>query len=253
MSQDPSYLAYQNRRLLYSTTLARAIRFSPLIISLLPVLALIAVYTLVICILVLHFNYTSLIMNNLPIQLFSTVIATLMGFRTNRAFDRYWLAAQTWTTLSTQIRNVSRLIWNGISESTHERKKGLKLALAIAYANKHSLRGLNANIQPDVMDLVKESFPTHENLIIKKLSRVHSNADNDHGDISMHAVRGEQTIIPKRTIVVSAPLEIAYKLGAFIRSCRKQGKVDQDDIPALNTCMNNILDAITKFELMFVV
>jgi len=106
-----------------------------------------------------------------------------------------------------------------------------------------------------------------------KIGRVHSNIDRINesfftgdrrkfgenlGEIfpdSEYNTDDEESpvVIASRTVVVNAPLEIAYQVSAFIRRQRKANAVDQDDIPAMNNAINSILDSITKFELMFVV
>ncbi|KAJ3284633.1 hypothetical protein HK104_009834 [Borealophlyctis nickersoniae] len=84
----------------------------------------------------------------------------LLAFRTNRAFDRYWQGAQHWTTLATQIRNLSRLLWNSVKtptpEGRQEKLQIMKLLLGVAIATKHALRGENARYKDEFIRLLPQ-------------------------------------------------------------------------------------------------
>ncbi|KAJ3215861.1 hypothetical protein HK099_006162 [Clydaea vesicula] len=193
-------------------------------------------------------------MDNLSI--FHTIIAMLSAFRTNRSFDRYWLGAQTWTLLTTQIRNLSRLIFNSVRCDREEKIIYLKLLVAIAVANKYSLRGENAYFYKELLDLIPDNDFKKNGSMIKKMKKMRSN------DLNFTATRDKiedfedaenvKNAIPTLSIVVNVPLEIAHRVSAFIRKQRSFGNIDLEDIPAINTGLNEVINSLTKFELMFV-
>ncbi|KAJ3410281.1 hypothetical protein HDV05_003963 [Chytridiales sp. JEL 0842] len=76
----------------------------------------------------------------------SFVVGLLLVFRTNTAYDRFWEGRKQWGTLTTQVRNLARVLTVSVStkgdpQFEKERKGALNLALAFAFAVKHELRG----------------------------------------------------------------------------------------------------------------
>ncbi|KAF9274177.1 hypothetical protein BGZ68_000894 [Mortierella alpina] len=49
----------------------------------------------------------------------SVVVGLIIAFRTNTAHDRFWEGRKLWASLDVQIRNFSRMIWVGMTESPH--------------------------------------------------------------------------------------------------------------------------------------
>jgi len=245
-SADAAYSAFCARKYSYFETLVHAIQYPNTILpKLIPILLILGVWSTVIATLFINYQITSVTLSDKPITLFSTVIAILLGFRTNRAFERYWLGAQTWTTLTTQIRNLSRLVWNGINAPADEKIGAIRLLLAIAIANKYSLRGFNAYFYKEVRDLLPSGkFGTGLASIdaMHKIGRVHSNIDRINesfftgdrrkfgenlGEIfpdSEYNTDDEESpvVIASRTVVVNAPLEIAYQQTRLIKMTFQQ-------------------------------
>lgn len=72
------------------------------------------------------------------------VLGLLLAFRANTSYARYYEGRQLWQDLSSNTRNLARLIWCSIPERTQndhlEKMRCMKLLLAFAVATKHYLR-----------------------------------------------------------------------------------------------------------------
>ncbi|KAJ1501152.1 hypothetical protein HMI54_002492, partial [Coelomomyces lativittatus] len=72
------------------------------------------------------------------ITITSFVISLLLAFRTNTAYDRYWEGRRVFSTLMSNTRSLSRLIWVGVSTlpntpEVQEKKYGVQLVFATLY------------------------------------------------------------------------------------------------------------------------
>lgn len=74
----------------------------------------------------------------------SVVLGLLLAFRANTSYARYYEGRQLWQDLSSNTRNLARLIWCSIPERTQndhlEKMRCMKLLLAFAVSTKHYLR-----------------------------------------------------------------------------------------------------------------
>lgn len=81
----------------------------------------------------------------------SIVLALLLVFRTNTAYDRFWEGRKLWGTLINTVRNLARTIWVSIPETTwedrEEKVETLRLLVAFAVATKLKLRSEAVNSQ----------------------------------------------------------------------------------------------------------
>lgn len=72
------------------------------------------------------------------------VLGLLLAFRANTSYARYYEGRQLWEGLTSNARNLSRLVWLSIPERTQsdhlEKMRCMKLILAFAVATKHHLR-----------------------------------------------------------------------------------------------------------------
>ncbi|KAI9088754.1 Bestrophin, RFP-TM, chloride channel-domain-containing protein [Phlyctochytrium arcticum] len=239
-------------------------------------------------------------------------LAMLLAFRINRGFDRYWQGAQLWTTLAIQIRNMSRLVWNGInttsSESYQEKLQIMKLLLGVAVATKYALRGENAFEQKELVqllpagyasksyrsslmdlgavptspsspveDLFNEGDKTRKPMFAELDTRERDFRDMHRKQPSIILPRNRASISrqmstllspsqsipvgPRRypfirpfggvsslsdTLVINAPLDIIYRIGAYLR--RQRGITDVEDLPSMTSAVNGMIDAVSKFE-----
>jgi putative membrane protein len=78
------------------------------------------------------------------VPVLSVVLGLLLGFRANTSYARYYEGRQLWQDLSSNTRNLARLIWCSIPERTQndhlEKMRCMKLLLAFAVSTKHYLR-----------------------------------------------------------------------------------------------------------------
>ncbi|KAI8816252.1 Bestrophin, RFP-TM, chloride channel-domain-containing protein [Fimicolochytrium jonesii] len=146
----------------YLEALIAAIRYNHTILpKIAPVVGILGVWSSVVVI--LYKGGWSVAVDDKLIAILGVSLAMLLAFRSNRGFERYWSGAQLWTSLSTQIRNLARLIWNGVSipptdssipssagiDDIHtlahtEKLQVMRLLLGVAVATKFALRGQNA-------------------------------------------------------------------------------------------------------------
>ncbi|ORZ05379.1 Bestrophin, RFP-TM, chloride channel-domain-containing protein [Absidia repens] len=90
----------------------------------------------------LGFDYIAI--SNSVVPALSVVLGLLLAFRANTSYARYYEGRQLWEALTSNARNLSRLVWLSIPERTQndhlEKMRCMKLILAFAVATKHHLR-----------------------------------------------------------------------------------------------------------------
>ncbi|KAI8327995.1 Bestrophin, RFP-TM, chloride channel-domain-containing protein [Chlamydoabsidia padenii] len=90
----------------------------------------------------LGFDYIAI--SNSVVPALSVVLGLLLAFRANTSYARYYEGRQLWEGLTSNARNLSRLVWLSIPERTQndhlEKMRCMKLILAFAVATKHHLR-----------------------------------------------------------------------------------------------------------------
>ncbi|KAJ3183143.1 hypothetical protein HDU87_007566 [Geranomyces variabilis] len=149
----------------YVHALLDAVRYRNTIIpNIAPVIAALALWAASIVLAHRSFGW-SLGIDDKLIGILGASLAMLLAFRSNRGFERYWQGAQLWTSLTTQIRNLSRLIWNGVScpdeISEQEKLQVMKMLLAVAIATKYALRGQNALDHWELVRLLPPGYEGH--------------------------------------------------------------------------------------------
>ncbi|KAJ3165262.1 hypothetical protein HDU88_004347 [Geranomyces variabilis] len=137
-SRNNPYARNNNPSLSYVHALLDAVRYKNTIIpNVAPVIAALALWAASVVLAHRSIGW-SLGIDDKLIGILGGSLAMLLAFRSNRGFERYWQGAQLWTSLTTQIRNLSRLIWNGIScpddISEQEKLQVMKMLLAVAIA-----------------------------------------------------------------------------------------------------------------------
>ncbi|TPX57179.1 hypothetical protein PhCBS80983_g04051 [Powellomyces hirtus] len=152
----------RNATFSYAHALLDAVRYRNTVIpKVMPVMVALALWASVVV--VLH-TYCGgwVAMDDKLIAILGGSLAMLIAFRSNRGFERYWQGAQLWTSLTTQIRNLSRLIWNGIAApdalAQAEKQQIMKMLLAVAIATKYALRGENALEQRELRRLLPAGY-----------------------------------------------------------------------------------------------
>ncbi|KAI0060827.1 UPF0187-domain-containing protein [Artomyces pyxidatus] len=133
-------------------------------------------------------------LTNSVTPLLAVVVGLILVFRNGTSYDRYYDGRKAFGALTSQVRNLSRLIWiqvalpptddaNGKTPSTDitpqqlRRRKvdALKLTLAFAYAVKHYLREEDGVAWDDYVDVIPRSF-TRAHQTTAFSSRRNSNA-----------------------------------------------------------------------------
>ncbi|KAI8907450.1 hypothetical protein DFJ77DRAFT_442994 [Powellomyces hirtus] len=152
----------RNATFSYAHALLDAVRYRNTVVpKVMPVMAALALWAS--GVVVLH-TYCGgwVAMDDKLIAILGGSLAMLIAFRSNRGFERYWQGAQLWTSLTTQIRNLSRLIWNGIAApdalAQAEKQQIMKMLLAVAIATKYALRGENALEQRELRRLLPVGY-----------------------------------------------------------------------------------------------
>jgi putative membrane protein len=82
--------------------------------------------------------------NDTPLSIFGTVLAILMGFRVNNAYDRWWEARKVWGAIVNDSRSVARLIIGFCKGAPGTVVTQLVYRhIAFCYATANHLRGLH--------------------------------------------------------------------------------------------------------------
>ncbi|KAJ3067193.1 hypothetical protein HDU98_009608 [Podochytrium sp. JEL0797] len=154
------------------------------------------------------------------ISIISFVVALILGYRTNAAYDRYWEARKVWSTLVTHSRNLSRAIWcstntQGNSQYEIERLGAINLVLAYAVATKHYLR-----------DEVGHNYSDLAHLLIHVPKFRPGNP------------------VPAGNI----PLEIALLLTEYVRNAERDKIIEATPKTVMNGCIAGMLECLTNFE-----
>ena len=142
------------------------------------------------------------------------VLGLLLVFRTNTAYERYWEGRKCWGGLVVTVRNLARQIRVAIAElepADREAKLAvLRLLGAFAIATKLHLR----------------QEPPNDELT--------------------HLVNSSQ--LKKLQAVKIPPLEIALWIGDYLQQQHQQGRLNADQLIAMNNLLNSLVEALTGCE-----
>ncbi|TRM61764.1 Bestrophin, RFP-TM, chloride channel-domain-containing protein [Schizophyllum amplum] len=120
-------------------------------------------------------------LTNSVVPLLSVVVGLILVFRNGTSYDRYWEGRKCFATLTSNTRNLARLIWVQVappptddeppftkgktpiakisSKQLHRRKEdALRLCLSFVYATKHYLRGEDGMNYADFRGVLPASF-----------------------------------------------------------------------------------------------
>ncbi|OBZ81990.1 hypothetical protein A0J61_09961 [Choanephora cucurbitarum] len=111
--------------------------------AILPLVILTGVYAYFIGVMYITWGWNIALSNSI-VPVLSVVLGLLLAFRANTSYARYYEGRQLWQDLSSNTRNLARLVWCSIPERTQndhlEKMRCMKLLLAFAVATKHYLR-----------------------------------------------------------------------------------------------------------------
>ncbi|KAI8079632.1 Bestrophin, RFP-TM, chloride channel-domain-containing protein [Gilbertella persicaria] len=112
--------------------------------SILPLVVLTGLYAYFVAVMYISWGWKSIALSNSIVPVLSVVLGLLLAFRANTSYARYYEGRQLWQDLSSNTRNLARLVWCSIPERTQndhlEKMRCMKLLLAFAVATKHYLR-----------------------------------------------------------------------------------------------------------------
>jgi putative membrane protein len=98
-------------------------------------------------------DFKGFAINPFIISILGVVIGLVLVFRTNTAYDRYWEARKLWSTLTSHLRNLSRIVII-CSNNKAERHGVLNLIVAYAVSLKHHLRDEKGTRYQDLHNLL---------------------------------------------------------------------------------------------------
>ncbi|KAI8905446.1 Bestrophin/UPF0187 [Gorgonomyces haynaldii] len=174
------------------------------------------------------FGITYLYKHGYPVQIddkltsiLGVVVAFLLGFRTNRAFDRYWLGAQQWSQLAINTRNATRLFWTSIKSNsmTRMQKDMFSLLLSVVLATKCALQGQDGRQDPHIKKLIPKRDFT-------------------------------ETLFESNNAPMTLPVELIHVLGRYVKHLRKRELIEAEDVHSMQQALNAMMDSVTKFELL---
>ncbi len=144
----------------------------------------------------------------------SIVLGLLLVFRTNTAYERFWEGRKAWGTIVNNIRNLSRLIWVAVSESSpiHRQEKEQLLNFLVAFAIATKLHLRSQPVDDSVANLVSP-------LEFAKLQ-----------------------------LVSSPPLEIVFWISDYLQSQYEQGQVSLYQMNQFQSILNGLVDMLGVCE-----
>ncbi|KAJ1533461.1 hypothetical protein HK096_005213, partial [Nowakowskiella sp. JEL0078] len=159
--------------------------------------------------------------------LLGVVLGLLLVFRTNTAYDRFWEGRKVWGTVTTNVRNISRVIWIGVhskdaaTEENNRKVCAINLLFAYCTATKHYLRGEKGWKFNDLAPFISH---------IPEYSGSESESDHENDSNSIIA------------------LSIANHLASYVSSVKDKNLIDAPTQSFLNGGIGNLVDSFTQFE-----
>ncbi|ORX83203.1 UPF0187-domain-containing protein [Basidiobolus meristosporus CBS 931.73] len=179
-------------------------------------------YTMLLATSITPRNYWSLMSTSI-ISVLSMVTGLLLAFRLNNAYERYASGRIQWSTLTTTIRNFTRMIWfftpQGAPTPVDSTIKStlMRMLVGFAVAVKHHLRQESGLDHPDLQSLLPSSATS-----IKK----------------SHSTRANQ----------NAPLEVSYMITIYLRQLHQQNQIDNGQLASMNGFLNSMVSNLGEME-----
>lgn len=175
----------------------------------------------------------SLFMPNSLVLILNSSISLLLVFRTNTAYDRYWEGRKIWSTMTTAIRNLVRLLLVHIPGDTKELRlqKMSVIDLLIAYpiATKHYLR---QEYGPDYDDLREKLRYIPE---YSTPSALNSTGTRARPSINLN-------------LGTNLPLDIKMYISSFIKHQQDMGRLNVPLGTQLLANLTILIDCLNGFE-----
>ncbi|OXA50926.1 hypothetical protein Fcan01_14539 [Folsomia candida] len=153
------------------------------------------------------------------VQVLGVVIGLLLVFRTNTAYDRYWEGRRLWSSMTQNIRTLTRCIWVGVRESGTskeivEKRSVINLLIAFAYATKNYLREEYSYDSDGIRELIKHipkfctpssNQPLEHQQLIQEQQQADQQCNNQEIPSVTVTVPEEQGNEPSKTGVILLP------------------------------------------------
>ncbi|KAG2180149.1 hypothetical protein INT43_003937 [Umbelopsis isabellina] len=232
-----------------------------------------------IAVLYLHFGYTKLSLPNSVVPSLSVVLGLLLAFRANTSYARFYEGRQLWEQITSNSRNLARLIWCSIPERTQndhlEKMRCMKLLLAFSVATKHHIR---KEMGCDYYDLEHLLPPNWVPAAADDNYQYRSNQSADSaapftnteasstgpladqlGDNPDDPAAGHRPNMFRRFVSdedlpdeadadMSLPLEIVFRIGLYIAQMKADDKIDGNFVGTITTHLNNLIDCLGSLE-----
>ncbi|KAJ1554517.1 hypothetical protein HK096_003150 [Nowakowskiella sp. JEL0078] len=161
------------------------------------------------------------------ISLLGVVLGLLLVFRTNTAYDRFWEGRKVWGIVTTNVRNISRVIWIGVhskddaNDENSRKECSINLLLAFCTATKHYLRGEQGWQFNDLAPYIAH-LPEYSG----------SGSQSSHLDDTGSIVA----------------LNIANHLAGYVANVKDKNLIDAPTQTYLNNGIGGLVDSFTQFE-----
>ncbi|KAL1915607.1 uncharacterized protein VTP21DRAFT_6731 [Calcarisporiella thermophila] len=209
------------------------------------------------------------------VTVISIVISLLLVFRTNTAYDRYWEGRRLWSTITSNIRNIARIVWmqTYVVDSPDpvgdliQKKSVMNLLLAYAVATKYYLReDYNTNYD-DIRYLVNQlprlGIPASASPKIIKNSQFHGKPASKwkkFRNILLFFLPGRrlqhmlaagttrETTLTEINLPSNLPLEITLHISGYLEKQIRRGAITMAAANNFMASMQALIDCLTSLE-----
>ncbi|KAI8575173.1 hypothetical protein K450DRAFT_263031 [Umbelopsis ramanniana AG] len=251
--------------------------------SILPSVLTMGLFATLIAVLYLHFGFTKLSLPNAVIPSLSVVLGLLLAFRANTSYARFYEGRQIWEQITSNSRNLARLVWCAIPERTQsehlEKMRCMKLLLAFAVATKHHIRkemgcnyyDLDHLLPPNWIPAAandKTQYPqaaedTSQSPAAALFASTETTSQgplaNQTGDNPDDPATGHRPVLFRKFVSdedlpdeadadMSLPLEIVFRIGLYIAQMKNTNRIDGNIVGTITTHLNNLIDCLGSLE-----
>jgi len=190
-------------------------------------------------------NYVPILYKPFPdhlITIIGTVIGLLLTFRTDTAYNRYWEGRELWSTMTQEMRKLTRAIWLGVKEvdakDIVEKKSALNLCAAFIVSTKHYLREEYAYDYEDYEGLLEH---------LPKFYMPSSNMPLEKQLKEGKGKRSEFSAYDQST-PTNIPIEMSYYLSSYIKHIDETQMADNWTVATMQNSVASLVDCLAGFE-----
>lgn len=197
--------------------------------------------------------------NQMLITVIGFVVALLLTYRTNTAYDRYWEGRRLWSNLTVAVRNTARTIWISIREENTtiilEKKTAINLLAGFAVATKHYLREEDGCDYDDLRPLIsniRSTLPGFEPLEdqdrVSELVRLGAGPNTINKMFKRQRKPHERKKGELVPLNHNLPLEILLYLASYFAAQSNANRISAPTSAALGNGLAQLTDCLTHFE-----